>query len=120
MVERVRRRRINRPRPPDWRSEQGAFWVYVIRNQATGKLYVGQTSDLDGRLRQHNDPNNTRSLYTKHTPGPWVLAHAEMLSSRREAMARERFLKSGQGREWLKEILEEPRTIEQGQGDIPR
>ena len=51
MVERVRRRRINREKPPDWRTEAGKFWVYVIRSEGTGKLYVGQTNDLEGRLR---------------------------------------------------------------------
>jgi len=106
MVERVRRRRINRERPADWRTEAGKFWVYVIRSEASGKLYVGQTNDLEGRLRQHNDPTNTRSLYTKRNHGPWILAQAEEYPSRREAMARERFLKTGQGREWLRARLE--------------
>jgi putative endonuclease len=77
----------------------------VIRSEATGKTYVGQTNDLAGRLRQHNDPEANRSLYTTKHRGPWVLAHAEEYASRRDAMARERFLKSGQGREWLQETL---------------
>jgi putative endonuclease len=105
MVERVRQRRINPPRPSDWHSEPGRFWAYVIRSKTSGKLYVGQTNDLEGRLRQHNDSDSARNLYTKRNPGPWILAHAEEFSSRREAMARERFLKSGQGREWLRRKL---------------
>jgi len=106
MVERVRQRRINRPKPADWRAEPGRFWVYVVRSELSGKLYVGQTNDLAGRLRQHNDPESNRSLYTKRTPGPWSLAHAEEFPSRREAMARERFLKTGHGRDWLRGIVE--------------
>ncbi len=108
-VDQVRLRRINLPRPSDWRSEPAKFWVYVIRSETSGRLYVGQTSDLAGRLWQHNDPDNTRSLHTKRNPGPWILAHTEEVSSRREAMARERFLKSGQGREWLRQVLKEQR-----------
>jgi putative endonuclease len=105
MVEGVRLRRINRPRPSDWETEPRKFWVYVIRSETTGRLYVGQTNDLAGRLRQHNEPDTNRSLYTKRNVGPWVVAYAEELPSRQEAMAREWFLKSGQGREWLKEEL---------------
>jgi putative endonuclease len=106
MVERVRPRRINPPKPSDWRSEPGRFWVYVIRSETSGQLYVGQTNDLGGRLRQHNDPDSARSPYTKRTPGPWILARAEEFTTRREAMAREKFLKSGQGRAWLRRTLE--------------
>ncbi|MBI2115729.1 MAG: GIY-YIG nuclease family protein [candidate division NC10 bacterium] len=105
MVERVRQRRINRQKPADWRAEPGRFWIYVIRSETSGGLYVGQTNDLEGRLHQHNEPDSARSLYTRRNPGPWTLAHAEEFSSRREAMARERFLKSGQGREWLRRKL---------------
>ena len=99
-------RRLKRGRPVDWRAEPGRFWVYVLQSGTTGKLYIGQTNDLSGRLRQHNDPESNRSLYTKRTPGPWVLAHVEEFPSRREAMARERFLKTGQGRDWLRGIVE--------------
>ncbi len=79
--------------------------MYVIRSEATGKLYVGQTNDLAGRLRQHNDPDSPRGLYTRRNRGPWSLAHSEEFPTRREAMARERFLKTGQGREWLRRKL---------------
>ena len=112
MVERVRLRRINRPRPNNWHSERGRFWVYVIRSESSGKLYVGHTSDLDGRVRQHNNPETNRSLYTKRHCGPWRLVHFEEFASRGGAMARERFLKSGQGREWIKARLgEEQATV---------
>ncbi len=35
------------------------FRVYGIRSQTTGAFYIGQTSDLEGRLRQHNDPKTS-------------------------------------------------------------
>jgi putative endonuclease len=112
MVERVRLRRINRPKPPNWHSEPGRFWAYVIRSEATGTLYVGHTNDLEGRLRQHESPETNRSLYTKRNRGPWSLVLAEQFTSRAEAMARERVLKSGQGRAWLKAVLEAQRPRE--------
>ena len=78
------------------------YHVYVLQSESTGKTYVGQTSDLVRRLCQHNDPNFTVTLYTKRNSGPWKLLHSEEYSTRAEAMHREKNLKSGQGREWIK------------------
>jgi len=81
------------------------FWVYVLRNPE-GRIYIGQTDDLDKRLSEHNDPLNTRSKFTKRYPGPWFVIYHETFTARLEALARERALKSGQGRAWLRrEIL---------------
>jgi putative endonuclease len=77
------------------------FWVYVLVSETTGKRYVGQTDDLHGRVAQHNDPaHNSMKFTTKHA-GPWTLMHSEEYATRAEAMRRERWLKSGVGREWL-------------------
>jgi len=81
------------------------FWVYAIRSESSGIIYVGQTNDLAGRIRQHNDLEANRSVYTKRSAGPWRLVHQERFPTRREAGARERFLKTGQGREWLRRLL---------------
>jgi len=78
-----------------------AYYVYVLVNP-DGKMYVGQTSDLDRRLAEHNDRSQNRKKYTSLNRGPWGLAHKEGYDSRAEAMRRERFLKSGKGRAWLK------------------
>jgi putative endonuclease len=83
------------------------FWVYVLESKTTGKRYVGQTNDLHSRVRQHNEPARNRSLFTGQAAGPWILIHSERCASRAAALARERFLKSGQGREWLRERLRE-------------
>ena len=77
------------------------FYVYVLRSLKDGRYYIGQTSDLDQRLKRHN--TNT-GRYTKNK-GPFVLIYKEEFISRSEAMRREKFLKSGQGREYLKEVI---------------
>ena len=81
------------------------FWVYAIRSESGGIIYVGQTNDLAGRIRQHNDLEANRSVYTKRSAGPWRLVHQERFPTRREAGARRGFLKTGQGREWLRRLL---------------
>jgi putative endonuclease len=82
-------------------SSPRGFFVYVIQSHSTGKVYIGQTSDLRTRLQQHNDPGYRVTLFTKRNPGPWKLVHQEEFATRAEAMKRERQLKSGGVRRWL-------------------
>jgi putative endonuclease len=79
------------------------YFTYVLRSEKTGRLYVGHTSNLEQRLGQHN---NGITKSTKNR-GPWRLVHREGFATRSEAASRERFLKTGQGREQLKELLRE-------------
>jgi putative endonuclease len=77
------------------------FYVYVLTSQTTGKRYIGQTEDLQRRLAEHNDPAHNPRKYTSRNPGPWRLIHHESFPSRSQAMLREKWLKSGTGRQWL-------------------
>jgi putative endonuclease len=81
------------------------FYVYGIQSEVTGKLYTGQTEDIEKRLRQHNDPSNDFSEYTKHNKGPWRLLYKEEIITRFDALKREKFLKSGKGRQYIKRLL---------------
>ena len=70
------------------------FYVYILENPQ-GKLYIGHSEDLDRRVRQHNSPEGKEHLgkYT-HKNGPWTLLGFEPLSTRAEAIRREKQLKS--------------------------
>jgi len=81
------------------------YWVYILQNETSGKLYKGQTSDLDKRIERHNTHESGSMRYTYKQKGPWRLIHSEKYSTRSEAMKREKFLKRGQGREWIKEHI---------------
>jgi len=78
------------------------FTTYVLQSKSTGRLYTGSTSELVRRLEQHNTDLSTS---TKHR-GPWQLVHREDFATLAEAVRRERYLKTGKGREELKWILE--------------
>ena len=78
-------------------------FVYVLRSLTTGRLYTGATSNLETRLAQHN---SDQSRSTKHR-GPWVVVHREEFATLAEALRRERFLKSGKGRDELRRILQD-------------
>ena len=78
------------------------FFVYVLESITTGKIYTGQSEDLKRRVQEHNDPKNELSIYTKRNKGPWKLIYSEEVESRMKAVKREKFLKSGQGRKFIK------------------
>ena len=77
------------------------FYVYVLKSGMDGRLYKGITDNLVKRVQQHNNGEN------KSTKGflPWALVYHERFLSRAEARKRERYFKSGIGREFLKELL---------------
>jgi putative endonuclease len=61
---------------------------------------------LGRRLSQHNDPSYRGTLHTKRHAGPWRLVYHEECQTRREAMRRERELKSSRGRDWIRQYLQ--------------
>ncbi|MDA2914524.1 GIY-YIG nuclease family protein [Acidobacteriia bacterium AH_259_A11_L15] len=75
------------------------YFVYILRSLATGRYYVGFTSDVTQRVGQHN------AGVTKSTRGQaWELVHQESFATRAEAMRRERYLKTGKGREEVRRL----------------
>jgi len=78
-----------------------AYYIYILKSSTTGKRYTGSTQNLEARLKAHNDG---LSPYTKGR-GPWELIYSEEFPTRSEAMKREKFLKTGKGRDFLNEIL---------------
>ena len=78
------------------------FTVYVLKSEKNGKRYVGYTGKSAAeRLREHNTGSST---YTRQNC-PFVLLYTEQYVEKREAMKRERYLKSGQGRRFLDETV---------------
>jgi putative endonuclease len=73
------------------------FSVYVLRSSKTGRRYVGSCAHLSDRHQRHNAGE---SRATKHGL-PWTLIHEEEFPARAEATARERYFKSGRGRDEL-------------------
>lgn len=77
------------------------FYTYVLRSAKKGILYKGSTEDLNRRLLEHNSGMvNFTSKFL-----PWDLVYWEEFPTRSEAMRREKFFKSGKGRELLKTLV---------------
>ena len=81
------------------------FTVYIIESVTTGGLYVGQTSDLARRLKEHNDPSHKPGKYTSRQQGPWELVYSEGFDNQSEAMKREKYIKAQKSTRWIREYL---------------
>ena len=85
------------------------WYTYVIECE-DGSFYKGFTDNLVRRYEQHC--NGTGAEHTKKHK-PKQLFYWEMHYSQEEAVAREKFLKSGVGREWFKrEVVDKPESWE--------
>ena len=80
------------------------YSVYTIYNKKHNKIYIGQTKDLNERLKLHNE-NKFRGSYTSRFDGGWILIYSEELPQRERALKRERQLKSYQGRRFVKKFI---------------
>ncbi|EAZ80305.1 GIY-YIG nuclease family protein [Algoriphagus machipongonensis] len=77
------------------------FFVYALKSLSRNYIYVGLTNNPERRLEEHNKGyNRTTKPYA-----PFVRIYLEELKTRTEARAREKYLKSGIGKEYLKSLL---------------
>ena len=77
------------------------FTVYIIKS-VEGYTYIGVTEDLEKRLNEHN--NKSLSFWTKRGR-LWKLIYKEEFDSIKDAYKREKYLKTGIGRKFIKDIL---------------
>ena len=76
------------------------YIVYAIKSKVDGRIYVGFTKELIQRLKWHNQGK------TRSTKGyrPWFVIYSEEVLGRKEARAKEKYYKSGIGKEFLKSL----------------
>lgn len=76
------------------------YYVYAIKSCSRYYIYVGISDNIDRRFSEHQKGyNKTTEPYR-----PFVLIHTECCESRIEARKREKYLKSGSGKEFLKSL----------------
>jgi putative endonuclease len=75
------------------------YVVYILKSLSSDKHYVGYTQNLISRFKSHNELS--RKGYTVRYR-PWRVIYIEFFNNKKGAMSREKFLKSGKGREWMK------------------
>jgi putative endonuclease len=78
------------------------FSVYVLFSEKYDKIYIGFTSNLEARLLSHNELGN-KGWTIKFRP--WKLVYSEKHQTKKEALIREKELKSGRGRAWIRDEI---------------
>ena len=80
---------------------ENEFVVYILYSQKHDTTYTGFTSDLISRFKSHNEMA-TKGYTIKFRP--WKVIHLDFFTSKTEALKREKYLKTGVGREFIKKI----------------
>jgi putative endonuclease len=78
------------------------FVVYILYSEKFNKNYTGFTSSLIERFKSHNF-FETKGYTLKFRP--WKVIHVEFFPSKAEAMKREKYLKTGIGRDFIKNLI---------------
>jgi len=74
------------------------YYVYVMRSQKDKKFYVGFTSDLQNRLKRHNDGLVESTKFRR----PFKVVYYEACVNKDDAIRRERYLKSTYGKRYIR------------------
>ena len=77
------------------------YIIYVIQSKKDKQFYTGFTGDLQNRLREHN----SGGVPSTKKRGPFELIYYEACLNEQDALAREKYLKSGMGKRYLKNRL---------------
>jgi restriction endonuclease S subunit/predicted GIY-YIG superfamily endonuclease len=91
-------------------SRPGKFYTYAILCD-DDSIYIGHTDNIGRRWRDHRDGKGAD--WTKEHK-PIKIVHYEEYDSREEAADREKWLKTGYGRKWIKRELAAGRTRQAG------
>ncbi|OGY41437.1 MAG: excinuclease ABC subunit C [Candidatus Buchananbacteria bacterium RBG_13_36_9] len=77
------------------------YFTYVLLSKKDNKFYIGYTDNLIGRIKEHKKGKVKSTKYRL----PVILIYYECCINKFDAIKRERFLKSGMGRRYLKNRL---------------
>ena len=77
------------------------YYVYVLLSERDSKFYTGATSDLKSRAKQHNEGKVQSTKNRK----PLQLIYYEACLSQEDAFRREKYLKTGMGKRYLRNRL---------------
>jgi putative endonuclease len=76
------------------------FYVYAIRSLSRNYIYVGMTNNIERRIKEHNQGENKSTKAYK----PFVLIYSDVQPDGISARTKEKFLKSGIGKEFLRSL----------------
>ena len=77
------------------------FYVYVLQSIKDKRFYTGSTIDLRKRFSEHQN----KRVYSTKGRGPFILIYYEVCLDIKDAEVREKYLKTGMGKRYIKNRL---------------
>jgi putative endonuclease len=77
------------------------FYVYLLQSKKDDNLYIGLASDIKKRLFKHN----SGKVFSTKLRRPLKLIYTEICVDKRDAAQREKYLKSGIGKKFIRQRL---------------
>lgn len=74
------------------------FYVYFLKSEKDGNLYIGRTNNVERRLREHN----TGTVSATKSRAPLILLGFDVCASEKESVQLEKEWKKGYKREVLR------------------
>ncbi len=84
------------------------YIVYILHNSAIDKYYVGHTSNLANRLKDHNKITH-KVKYAAKQKGEWKLQYQEAFETKKLAVIREQEIKRWKSRKMIAKLIEQSR-----------
>jgi putative endonuclease len=78
------------------------YYVYILKNLKYTKYYIGSTSDIEKRVKYHNEG---RQRWTSRFI-PWELVYKKEFSTKTEALLYEKLLKKKKSKKYLEWLVE--------------
>lgn len=80
------------------------YYIYVLYSLKDKQFYTGYTGDLKKRLEKHQKGE----VFATKSRLPIVLIYSEACLNKSDATAREKYLKSGMGKKYIKNSTRVP------------
>lgn len=74
------------------------YVFYILYSYSSKRFYFGYTANLIQRIYWHNNGNKGFTCRFR----PWNVIYVEFYDTKSKALERERFIKTGKGRDWVK------------------
>ena len=77
------------------------YLTYVLKSLKNNKFYVGYSGDFKNRLELHNK----NVVFVTKNKGPWQLVYSEQFTNEKDAIIRERQIKSWKSRKAIEKLI---------------
>ena len=84
-------------------------YLYIIFSEKTDKFYIGETHDIESRIKKHK-AHSYENSFTK-IADDWKLSLSFECQNRKEALFLEKFIKRIKSKKFIERIVENPEIL---------